>query len=207
MPARDYHEAIWSQVPPGTPPAHFELRRSFLLANVTAGERVLDLGCGEGQFAAAVAAAGASVLAADVAEEPLRRARESHPGLDFQLLEQEAAWGLADAGFDTVWAGEVIEHVADTAGWLSEVRRVLRSGGRLLITTPLLGRSELLAAAISPRAFAERFDPRSDHLRLYSRATLSGLISGFGFERLDVGVAGLRAGRRVLLARAVRSRF
>ena len=37
---------------------------------------------------------------------------------------------LEDVSFDAVWAGEVIEHVVDTAAWLSEVRRVLRSGGR-----------------------------------------------------------------------------
>ncbi len=207
MPSHEYHAAIWGQVPYGVEPADFALRRAFLLENVAAGERVLDLGCGEGWFAVALASAGASVLAADVAEEPLRRARERHPGLELQLLGAEADWALADAAFDAVWAGEVIEHVADTAGWLSEVRRVLRPGGRLLVTTPSFGRRELLAAAVSRRAFAACFDPRSDHLRHYSAATLCGLISDFGFEPPDVRVAGRRPGRRVLLARAVRSRF
>ena len=48
----------------------------------------------------------------------------------------EGEWELPDAAFDVVWAGEVIEHVADTAGWLSEVRRVLRPGGTLLLEHP-----------------------------------------------------------------------
>jgi 2-polyprenyl-3-methyl-5-hydroxy-6-metoxy-1,4-benzoquinol methylase len=207
MGPRDRQEAIWSEVPRGLEPADLALRRDFLLSGVAAGDRVLDLGCGEGEFAAAIAAAGADVLAADIAAEPLRRARAAHPGLELELLAQEGEWSLADSSFDFVWAGEVIEHVADTTGWLSEVRRVLRSGGRLLLTTPAVGRAELLAAALSRRAFAERFDPRSDHLRHYSRATLTELISGFGFESIDVRVAGRRVGRRVLLARAVRARF
>src|SRR5258707_12749293 len=206
MPDRAYHDELWRHVPPGAIPADFELRSAFLLSRVAPGERVLDLGCGEGAFAAALASTGASVLAADVAAEPLRRARAAHADLELQLLEQEAGWSLPDSAFDVVWAGEVIEHVADTPGWLSEVRRVLRSGGRLLVTTPSLGPSQLLGAAVSRRAFAARFDPRSDHLRYYSRATLAALISDFGFERIDVRAAGRRAARHVLFASAVRAR-
>ena len=207
MPDRAYHEALWAQVPLGALPLHFELRRSFLLSRVAAGERVLDLGCGAGEFAAALAAEGAEVLGADVAEEPLRRARAAHPGLRLCLLEHEARWQLRDAQFDAVWAGEVIEHVADTSAWLSELRRVLRPGGRLLLSTPSLGPRQLLLAALSRRAFAERFDPRSDHLRHYSRATLAALIADFGFERIELRAAGRPAARRVLLASAVRARF
>ena len=208
MPSRSYHEEIWRAVPPGLEPEHFELRRDFLLAAVAPGARVLDLGCGEGAFAAALTRAGAEVLAADVAEEPLRRARAAHPGLATVLIDGEGAWELGDGSFDVVWAGEVIEHVADTAGWLSELRRVLRSGGRLLASTPLLGRAQLLAAASSRRAFAARFDPQSDHLRHYDRATLRALIASFGFEQIVVRrAAGPPGARRLLLASAVRSRF
>jgi 2-polyprenyl-3-methyl-5-hydroxy-6-metoxy-1,4-benzoquinol methylase len=208
MPSRDYHEGIWEGVPEGSLPPRLELRRGFLLANVSAGERVLDVGCGEGLFARALAAAGARVVGLDVAEEPLRRARASDPRLDLRLVEAEGCWELADASFDAVWAGEVIEHVADTAGWLSEVRRVLVPGGRLLLSTPAHGRLLRLRIALSERAFAEHCDPLSDHLRFYSRGTLSGLLSGFGFERVRVrGAGGLPLHRPLLLASAVRSRF
>ncbi len=208
MPSRDYHEALWASVPPGREPAAHALRSAFLHGHVSSGERVLDVGCGEGVFAAELAASGAQVLGIDVAEEPLRRARTRHPELDLRLVEAQAPWPLPDASFDVVWAGEVIEHIADTAAWLSEVRRVLRSGGSLLITTPAVGRSALLAAAISRRAFAARFDPRGDHLRFYGSATLSRLIEDFGFESPSVRAAGgLPGARRVLLAHAVRSRF
>lgn len=208
MPSRAYHEGLWQRVPEGLEPSDFALRSRFLLERVREGERVLDVGCGEGRFAAELTRAGARVVAVDVAEEPLRRARARHPELDLRLVDGEGSWELADACFDVVWAGEVIEHVADTAAWLSEVRRVLRSGGRLLVSTPAHGRLRLARMALSRRAFAQHFDPLGDHLRFYSRETLSRLIGEFGFEQINVrGAGGLPGARALLLARATRSRF
>jgi 2-polyprenyl-3-methyl-5-hydroxy-6-metoxy-1,4-benzoquinol methylase len=208
MTTRGYHEALWQAIPSGAPPGEQALRMRFLLARVKRGERVLDLGCGEGVFATALRAAGAEVVAADVAAEPLRRAAERDPELVLALLGSETEWSLPDAHFDVVWAGEVIEHVLDTAAWMSEVRRVLRSGGRLLLSTPSLGRAQLLAAAASRRAFAARFAPRGDHLRFYSAATLRELIASFRYERVEVRAAGGWPGaHRSLLASAFRSRY
>jgi 2-polyprenyl-6-hydroxyphenyl methylase / 3-demethylubiquinone-9 3-methyltransferase len=208
MPSRDYHEGLWRALPEALEPSDFALRRRYLLDRVARGERVLDVGCGEARFTAELAGAGAQVVGVDVAEEPLRRARARHPQLDLRLIAGEGPWELADAGFDVVWAGEVIEHVADTAAWLSEIRRVLRSGGRLLLSTPANGPLTLMRSALSGRAFAGRFDPLSDHLRFYSRRTLTALIVDFGFEGVDVRSAGGAPGaRRLLLAEATRARF
>jgi 2-polyprenyl-3-methyl-5-hydroxy-6-metoxy-1,4-benzoquinol methylase len=208
MSSREYHEGLWQGVPEGLEPSDFAVRRRFLLEHVNAGDRVLDVGCGEGRFTAELARAGTHAIGIDVAEEPLRRARARHPELDVRLVADDGSWELADAGFDVVWAGETIEHVRDTAAWLSEIRRVLRSGGSLLASTPAHEPLTLMRVALSRRAFAERFDPLGDHLRFYNHETLTRLIGEFGFERITVrGAGGSPGARRLLLAHAIRSRF
>ena len=195
----ELHDAIWEAVPAGATPERFALRRAFLLAHVAPGDSVLDLGCGAGEFSAELLGAGAAPIAVDVAGEALRRAREGVPGLDARLWRSGEPLPVEDAGADAVWAGEVIEHVADVAPWLSEARRVLRPGGTLLLTTPDHGPGTLLALALSPRRFAAHFEPRSDHVRFFSRRTLGELLGDLGFE-----VAELRSRRSTILARAVR---
>ncbi len=210
MPSRAYHEALWEGVPAGLDPPDFELRRRFLLQRVRPGERVLDIGCGEGAFAVQLLQAGAQVLAVNVGGEPLRRARARAGAgghqLNARLVEADGPWPLADESFDVVWAGETIEHVADTGGWLSEVRRVLRPDGRLLLSTPDHGRLRLLFLALSQRAFAEHFEPLADHLRFYTRRSLRELLQASGFQPVTVTRAGgLPGARRVLLADARRA--
>jgi 2-polyprenyl-3-methyl-5-hydroxy-6-metoxy-1,4-benzoquinol methylase len=206
--AGEYHENLWENVPKGLDPPLLRTRLAFLLAHVPAGGRVLDVGCGEGRFAAELVRAGREVVGVDVAEEPLRRARTLQPGLDVRLVPVEGAWPLQDVSFDAVWAGEVIEHVADTAGWLSEVRRVLRGGGSLVLSTPAHDWLTRLALGLSARAFAARLNPRCDHLRFYTRGALAALLEDFGFREIEIrGVGGPPGARRTLLAAARRKRF
>jgi ubiquinone/menaquinone biosynthesis C-methylase UbiE len=192
-----YFERIWTSVPHGATPEHFVLRRDFLLAHVAAGERVLDAGCGEGAFSAALAAAGALPVGVDVAVEPLRRARERNPGIAFELAGRELPF--ADGTFDAVWAAELLEHVQDVPALLAELARVLRSGGRLLVTTPDHPLRLRLALALRRRAFEEHFDPRSDHVRFFTARTLATLITDAAF-----GEPLIRSRSGVLLARAPR---
>jgi 2-polyprenyl-3-methyl-5-hydroxy-6-metoxy-1,4-benzoquinol methylase len=208
----DYHEGLWEAIPEGIRPPYMRARLDFLLAHVAPGARVLDVGCGEGWFTAALEEAHREAVGIDVAEEPLRRARARQPGLDLRCVPAEGAWAsLADVSFDAVWAGEVIEHVADTAGWLSEVRRVLRSGGALVLSTPAHELLTRLALGLSGRAFASHFDPRSDHLRFYTRRTLVALLEDFGFEQIQMRAVGGSIGplppRQALLVAARRRRF
>lgn len=208
MGARDYHEDLWEAIPEGLEPSHLKRRLAFLLAAVAPGERVLDVGCGEGRFTAQLAHAQVEVVGIDVAEEPLRRARKRYPELDLRLITESQRWPFEDSSFDIVWAGEVIEHVADTAGWLSEVRRVLPSGGRLLLSTPNHTRLRALWLAVSGRAFDAHFDPLGDHLRFYTPRTMRRLLSDFGFEEVRIGGTGATLGLHpVMLVRARRSRF
>ena len=82
-------------------------------------------GAGSGEFTAVVGASGARVVGAEVATAAVRRAQARHSGAEFVLVPIDGPLPFEDGSFDLVWASEVIEHVPDTARWLSEVRRVL----------------------------------------------------------------------------------
>jgi ubiquinone/menaquinone biosynthesis C-methylase UbiE len=203
--AATFDDGVWESVPEDARPERLELRQAFLLTHVRSGESVLDVGCGAGEFSAALLEAGARPTAVDVAREALRRARERVPGLDARLWEPGEPLPVEDASVDAVWAGEVVEHVVDVAPWLSELRRVLKPRGTLLLTTPHHGPGTLLRLALSRRAFAEHFEPRSDHVRYFSPRTLRELLDDLGFDVCELRCAGGVLGMRsTILARAVR---
>jgi SAM-dependent methyltransferase len=208
MAASEYHDAIWSAVPDGAVPAGLEQRRAFLLSRVAPGERVLDLGCGTAELTDALRAAGADALGVVVSVGALKRAAELHPQVELRHAAPDGPLPLGDAQFDVVWAGEVIEHVRDTAAWLSEVRRVLAPGGRLLLTTPYHGRLSLALLALRPGGLRVHFDPRGDHLRFYTPSSLRALLADFGFDEIEVrGAGGVPLLRRTIVASAVRGRW
>ena len=178
---RDYYEELWERLPDELQPADFALRAAFATENVQPGDRVLDLGCGQGDLTAVIAGAGAHPLGVEVADAALRRARRRHPELRFAPAPIDGPLPLEDGSFDVVWASEVIEHVSDTARWLSEVRRVLVPGGRLLVTTPNHGRVALALYGIDRYS-----EPLGDHLHLYSAGSLRTLLRRVRF-RADRG--------------------
>jgi 2-polyprenyl-3-methyl-5-hydroxy-6-metoxy-1,4-benzoquinol methylase len=200
------HDAIWEAVPADAVPQELALRLDWLAQHVPRAATVLDLGCGAGEFSAALTKRGAQVIAVDVAAEALRRASERVADLDARLWLPGEPLPVEDSAVDVVWAGEVIEHVADVAPWLSEVRRVLRPRGVLLASTPHHGPLTMLALALSPRRFQRHFDPRNDHLHFFSPVTLGRLLDDLGFDVTELTPAGGRRGMRsTILARAVRA--
>lgn len=197
---REYYEELWRRLPAELEPPEWNRRSALLQRELRAHDRVLDVGCGAGAFSALAVASGATTTGVDVAEVALERARAACPDADFRLVPFDGPLPLDDSSFDLIWASEVIEHVADTAAWLSELRRVLAPGGRLLITTPSHGRLRLFLYGI------ERYsEPLGDHLHLYTGRSLRGLLEEFYFAQVSVREAsGPPLLRRALFARAVR---
>ena len=200
---RDFYESVWAGLPDDPEPWAWERRRALLLDAVRPGERVLDLGCGAGRFVAALRAAGADAVGVELAEAALERARRNVPGADLRLLEPDGSLPLGHGEIDLVWCSEVLEHVPDTVALLTEARRVLKRGGRLLVTVPDHGR--LKRALIALARHEAHYDPLGQHVRFYTRGSLTRTLHATGFAEVRIEpLGGPPLLRRALVARALR---
>ena len=89
--------------------------------------RLLDLGCGRGDFLEAFRRAGFETVGADINDD-------RHPDAVFADLDEPLSF--ADNEFDFVFSKSVVEHLTDAVVALAEIRRILRPGGRLAVLTP-----------------------------------------------------------------------
>ena len=114
------------------------LHRYVVALELVAGKDVLDIASGEGYGAFLLSNSARSVLGIDVSEEAVGHARtvyKAHENLQF-LQGNAAEISLPDQSFDVVVSFETIEHLAEQAEMISEIRRVLRRDGVLIISSP-----------------------------------------------------------------------
>jgi SAM-dependent methyltransferase len=105
--------------------------------HVPVGGSVLDLGCGSGELAIALATSGMRATGCDISPEMLRIAAEANASVDWVDLEPD--WRVLPfraGAFEAVVASSVLEYVDDPVTVLRECRRVLRPGGIVLCTVP-----------------------------------------------------------------------
>ncbi|HET7618537.1 MAG TPA: class I SAM-dependent methyltransferase [Vicinamibacterales bacterium] len=109
------------------------------------GARVLDAGTGSGNLAAALAQKGADVVGIDFCEPALDIARRKAPGATFLFGDLTRPLPFADGSFDAVSCSAVLHVLTreDQRAAIAELARVLRPGGRLVVTAFAEGFSAL----------------------------------------------------------------
>jgi SAM-dependent methyltransferase len=139
--------------------------------------RVLDVGCGDGRFLSAAAAAGWEAVGVDF---DARASARSRPGVQVHLGDLFDC-AFPAAAFDAVVLDNVIEHLPDPGAVFAECARLLRPGGRLVMITPNL---DALGHAALGRDWRGLEPPR--HLFLFTARTLRRFARRAGFARTAV---------------------
>ncbi|MFE2780324.1 methyltransferase domain-containing protein [Streptomyces massasporeus] len=195
---RDFYENPAVPVASGTPRS---LRQARMLARALSGpasasaspRTIIDIGCGDGTAAATAAPLlpGHRVIGVDWSQDALRRARTRIP---YAVRGELTGGGLpfASGSADAVLFSEVVEHLVDPDAALDEIRRILRPGGHLMLSTPNLAawyNRGLLLAGVQP-VFSEvslrgiHGRPGKEvvgHLRLYTARALKKFVAASGF--------------------------
>lgn len=109
------------------------------------GERIVDLGCGDGVLTARIAAAGADVVGVDSSPEQVAAARAK--GLNARVMDGHAL--SFDAEYDAVFSNAALHWMKRPADVVAGVRRALRPGGRMVAEMGGKGNVATIAAALS----------------------------------------------------------
>ena len=176
---RRVYEETWADAPDDPEPWRWEWRRQLLLDALRPGDEWLDLGCGAGRFLT-LAPGGTG---ADIAQAALDRAARNSRGEFLARVEGEEL-PFGHDSFDLVWCSETLEHVGDALGLLQECKRVLRRGGRLVVTTPAHPLWRRTAIAIA--RFDQHFDPLGQHLRFFTARSLRRALEAAGFRDIRI---------------------
>lgn len=158
---------------------------------IDAGERVLDLGCGEGRHAIAVyLETGADVIGVDLSAKDIETATsklaEAAPLRDASLTKGSCVFQTGDAlnlafpeaSFDKVICSEVLEHIPDYQAVLSEINRVLKPDGMMAISVPRAWPEE-----ICWRLSKAYYQVEGGHIRIFNALQLCHEVENLGWQR------------------------
>jgi 2-polyprenyl-3-methyl-5-hydroxy-6-metoxy-1,4-benzoquinol methylase len=160
-------------------------RHVVALGHAADAGRLLDVGCSAGFFLAAARDVGWEVKGLELNADAAALARERF-GLDVTAAGVEDA-PFPPGSFDAVTLWDVLEHLRDPRGALQLVRRLLRPGGTLALSTPNLdGLFPRLSGLIGRRTGYWTHPEPPAHLFQFSQRTLTRLLEATGFAVQEV---------------------
>lgn len=131
-----YTTEIASDVIASDNPIHQRLLKAYYLSVPYISGDVLEVGCGEGRGVQLVAPKASSFTGIDKIQAVIDNLKAEYPNGRFRQVIIPPFHGLEDESFDCVVSFQVIEHIKNDRSYLEEIFRVLKPGGKALISTP-----------------------------------------------------------------------
>lgn len=117
-------------------PIHQRLLKAYIAAQPWISGKLLEVGCGEGRGVEILLPHSAGYLGIDKIQEVIDMLKSKFPNVDFQQAVIPPFKGIEENSFDTVVSFQVIEHIENDRLFLEEIYRVLKPGGKAIISTP-----------------------------------------------------------------------
>lgn len=190
-----FYNKYWSRIGGSPAEAIFipEERKSLLrnaLLPVPKDRKIIDVGCGKGEFVEYLHDLGFPAVGLDISVEALNKARALGDRGPYVAASLEEGLPFAEASFGAAFCSEVLEHIFSVHSAISELNRVLLTDGLLILTVPYHGIVKNVAIALF--GFERHYNPNLSHIRYFTRKSLAACLQRGGFR--IVAVKGL--GRR-----------
>ena len=117
-------------------PIHQRLLKAYYEARSYVQGTLLEIGCGEGRGIELLAPLASQYIAIDKIGEIADYIRQKHPEIEFHNLLVPPLTPIRDNSIDTLVTFQVIEHIKDDHLYIKEIYRVLKPGGKAIISTP-----------------------------------------------------------------------
>ncbi len=181
-------------------------RNKALIGLFKKGERVLDLGCGDGKISKFLKdKTGVDVVGVDISPIAVRKAKEL--GVEAVVGDAEGKLPFNNNTFDAVFWGDNIEHLFNPELTGLEIKRVLKDGGRLVLSTPNCGyfryRLFYFINGRLPDTEWTGLPPWGwSHIRFFNMSILREFLKTAGFKKINkvIGVSSRKIDRLFLKA-------
>lgn len=166
------HPPVWNE-------SDFSRIKSALFPYL--GGKGLDVGCGNGEltFELSRLKKVKSMVGVDIARNAILLAKSKYPKITFEV-GSVSDLPFKNSTFDFVVASELVEHVLDTEVMFEEFNRVLKIGGRLMLTT--VDFNFLKKIIIAVFFWNKYFFPNNPHIRFFTKSTLRNMLENAGFK-------------------------
>jgi ubiquinone/menaquinone biosynthesis C-methylase UbiE len=150
---------------------------------------VIEVGCGDASFTRELAHYSTNVTALDISASQIADNSRAFPRIKFVQHDVAEPFPFPDNSFEVVWCSEVLEHLFNPVFAVEEMHRILRPGGRLLVTVPYHGRFKDVLIALFK--WDVHFSPTNPHIRFYTTKTLSRMVEDAGFRSVRTRTCGM----------------
>ncbi len=176
---KEFYERVWKENPVSRWKEK-DIKKTIKIIKPFLKNNCLDVGCANGLITNEINKI-VPTQGIDISNIAIKKAKKKYPNIKFKHGSATKI-PFKDNSFNTIFAGELIEHILDTHKMFTEFKRVLKPKGNLIIIAPEF---DFIKNIIIALFFWEKiYNPLGEYVRFYSRKRLKELLRIMGFKSI-----------------------